>query len=151
MRLSGAIVLLVVVHGLAGCGGSPSSLPSAPTSAPQPVGPNPNAPVYTLSRVTLSGVVSEVTPTGQTPIEGVTVECDDCGESGHTWAHTDADGLYSFTGVWVSSGIRTLLWVSKEGYQDPAGAPAPPGLSGPGWREVTINGDTQFDIQLVRR
>ncbi len=66
--------------------------------------------------------------------------------------NTDKDGFYSFKGVWLSSGIATPLRVAKDGYQDPAGLPPRTTMPlGPGWREVLINGDTRFDMQLVRR
>jgi hypothetical protein len=144
--MSAQIVLLVVIaQGLAGCGDSGS--PSAPSPVPQPARPTP---VYAFSEVTLSGVVSEVTPTGQAPIEDASVYCETC-EDGHVYAHTDRSGFYSFRGVWVSAGIPTVLWVGKAGYQDPPEQPILPGLPGSGWREVTIDGDTRLDIQLVRR
>jgi hypothetical protein len=109
---------------------------------------------------TLSGVVSDLASTGLTSLEGVSVYCDECGEFGHTFMTTDANGYYSFSGdiahgggVWVSPGYATYLIVHKEGYQDPPGLPRPtlPPPNVPGWREVTIKGDTQFDIQLIRR
>lgn len=80
---------------------------------------------------TLSGVVSEMTPTGQVPVEGVHVEWSDL----HDVSMTDTNGFYSFSGV--PAGLNSL-WVNKAGYQA-------------GTRQVTITGDTRFDIQLVRR
>jgi hypothetical protein len=41
--------------------------------------------------------------------------------------------------------------VRKDGYDDIPGQPVLPGLNGPGWRVVTIKGDTRFDVELVRR
>jgi len=93
---------------------------------------------------TLSGVVYEVTPAGQVPIADVSVYCDSCGEFGHTFARTDANGFYSFSGVF--NGSNPLI-VAKAGYRDPPGLPSGPVL---GWRVVTVGGDTRFDIQLVR-
>jgi hypothetical protein len=98
-----------------------------------------------------------VTPTGLVvPVLGVSVYCDACGEVGHTTRTTDASGFYSFSGdiargggVWISAGIATPLIVTKEGYRDPPGLP--PGPVSQGWREVTVKGDTRFDIQLVPR
>jgi len=95
---------------------------------------------------TLSGVVFEVTPAGQAPIEGVQVYCDSCGEFGHTFAHTDANGFYIFPAVF--NGSNPLI-VGKDGYRDPPGLP--PGPLSQGWRQVTVKGDTRFDIELVRR
>ena len=107
-------------------------------------------PSYNLSNVTLSGVVSEGTPLGQAPIAGVDVYCELCGAETHTWASTDSNGFYSFTGVWTDAGhFPTRISFSKDGYVDPAGLP--PNPYGPGWRAVVVNGDTRFDVQLVRR
>ena len=64
---------------------------------------------------TLSGVVFEITPTGNAGIEGVSVYCDSCGSPvGHTWATTDAEGFYSFS--WSQNGVHPLL-VRKAGYE----------------------------------
>jgi hypothetical protein len=87
-------------------------------------------------------VVFERTPTGTAPIEGVEVYCDGCGSPyGHTFANTDADGFYSFP--YTYSGTNPLL-IRKAGYGDPAG-------QAPGTRAPMVNGDTRFDIELVRR
>lgn len=154
------IVLVMLAQGLAGCGGSSSSpAPLTPSPVPPPAGPSPGF-SYTLSGVTLSGFVYEVTPTGRAPIADVPVYCEPCGQITHTWAYTDANGFYRFPGdlaqgggVWLSPGIVTQLHITKEGYQDPPGLPPlhGPVLTGSGWREVMINGDTRFDIELVRR
>ena len=93
---------------------------------------------------TLSGIIFEVTPTGRVPIEGVGVYCDGCGSpEGHTQTYTNVDGLYSFG--WSQNGAIPLL-VGKDGYV----------VVGQGsnsyWPIVaTVNGDTQFDIELARR
>ena len=145
------LLILALTAGWAGCDGGTSSVPTAPsvTSSPPPPLPAPGAPV--LRDVTLSGVVYEETPTGRVPIEGVDVYCEPCGAETHSWASTDSNGFYSFTGVWVES-LPTRLWIGKDGYADPAGLPrpTPPNPAGPGWREVRIDGDTRFDVQLVR-
>jgi hypothetical protein len=106
-----------------------------------------------LREYTLSGVVFETTTTGRSPIEGVRVYCELCGAETHTDAYTDANGFYSFTGVWNAGVFPTSIWSVKEGYRDPEGLarPTPPNASGPGWREVMVNGDTRYDIELVRR
>ena len=49
-----------------------------------------------------------------TPIEGVDVYCELCGEETHSWSVTDSRGIYSFTGVWTTPGVRTPVWFSKE-------------------------------------
>ena len=107
-------LMLVMSAGLAGCNGS--SAPTAPsvTAAPAvPQQPAPNAPAG-LWGVTLFGLVSEVTPAGAVPVEGVWVYCDACGKFGHTSAYTDANGYYSFAGaldedggIWVNPGLPT--------------------------------------------
>ena len=96
---------------------------------------------------TLSGVVFEATPEGNVPIEGVEVYCDSCGSPvGHTFANTDADGFYSF--AWAANGVHPLF-VTKDGYTlfDPTGRLQ----DRLGRISATVNGDTRFNIQLVRR
>lgn len=108
--------------------------------------------------MTLFGLVTEASVAGQTPIAGALIYCDACGADGHTWLRTDTNGYYSFSGdlgsgggVWVSSGAPTALWIAKEGYRDPPALSPPGGLPAePGWRAVSISGDTRFDIMLVR-
>jgi hypothetical protein len=93
---------------------------------------------------TLSGIAFEVTPSGQSPLEGVEVYCDGCGSpEGHTFVNTDKDGFYSFS--WAFNGATPLL-VRKAGYDvlDTVG-------SFPGQVVATVKGDTRFDIKLVRR
>jgi hypothetical protein len=140
MKILKGIVLLVFASGLAGCGSAP--VPTTPTTVAQPTKP-PAATGFAFAKVTLSGVVSEVTPMGEVPIEGVSVYCEPCGEATHTYAYTDNNGFYSFDGVWVSPGITTQIWVGKEDYLYPSGRD--------GWTNVMVNGDTRFDIQLTRR
>ena len=164
-----ATVTLILAHGLAaGCSGA-SSAPTAPTvlttstvqttsATIPPAGSGyPTNPI--LMSVAIFGVVSEVTANGPQPIEGVEVYCDSCGEVGHTSVETDATGSYRFNGdlasgggVWVQRGFTNYLIVTKDGYQDPAGLPAPTWPSTiAGWREVTVDGDTRFNIELIRR
>ena len=158
----GGILLLGV--GLGGCGTSdppatlltPSPLPPQ-AAAPAPA-PRPSFPPGTLSGVSLSGVVYELTPTGRTPIARAVVYCELCGEVTHTFATADDHGFYHFSGdlakgggVWVVPGVPTPIAVGyyNKDYEDPPGLPAV--SHGPGWREVLIKGDTRFDIELVRR
>jgi hypothetical protein len=90
---------------------------------------------------TLSGVVYEVTEGGRMPIEGVSVYCDSCGSpEGHTFSPSDENGYYSF--AWTNNGATTL-WVRKDGYRLP-------GVTGD-WITATVNGDTRFDIAMIRR
>jgi hypothetical protein len=102
--------------------------------------------LFRYGTYTLSGVVSEETATGSVPIERVEVYCDSCGPQGHTLAFTDADGFYSFSEV--VSGVHHLL-VTKEGFRliDRSGAFP----SGTEFKDATVNGDTRFDMQIVRR
>jgi len=82
---------------------------------------------------TLSGVVTEVTPTGLAPVEGVTVD----ETYFHAQTKTDTNGFYSFTG-YPDPSDGFMVRFTKEGYRI--------ATSG-----VTINGNTRLDIQLVRR
>jgi hypothetical protein len=108
--------------------------------------------VVRFSRVSaaLSGVVYELDGVGRTPLADVTVYCDACGEVGHTWLRTDVNGHYRFSGDLAAgggiglAGPTTQIWVGRDGYGDP------PSFPGGGWRTVTIDGDTQFDVELVR-
>ena len=122
---------LVVVVTLAvlmwACGGSPVS-PTSPSASLAPT--TPSAPASQLTYI-LSGVVFEVTPTGVMPIEGVQVEEYDR----HQFATTDANGFYRISGV---SAGRIGVGFEKEGYQSSRST-------------VTVNGDTRFDIEAIRR
>lgn len=80
---------------------------------------------------TLSGVVSEVTPTGQALVEGARVEV----SNPNLAATTDISGSYRIDGVYAGP---ISVRVSTGGYETVI-------------RDVTINGDTRLDIQLVRR
>jgi len=91
----------------------------------------------------LSGLVYEVTAAGRVPIDGVVLYCDGCGSpEGHTFVTTDAEGLYSLS--WVPPGVTYLQVIGKTGfkYDGPIQSLGIP---------ITINGNTRFDIELVRR
>jgi len=152
-RIRSALVLSALVMGLAGCSSEPPPyVPTAP-SAPVPAR-RPSDPAVYMPNVTLSGVAFEETPTGRAPIEGVWVYCEPCGAETHSGVYTDSKGFYSFTGVWTDPDFfPTRVQITKDGYVDPPGlpTPTPPNPSGAGWREVVINGNTEFDVQLVRR
>jgi hypothetical protein len=157
ISLAPAIGLMGVLGGLmlalGACNGSGSVPPPTAPSTPVPV-PRTQPPAATFSNVTLSGFVFEQTVNGREPVEAVEVYCEPCGAETHTWAETDSNGFYSFNGFWGDgTQFPTPIWVLKEGYADPAGLPqtTPPNPSGPGWREVVVNGDTRFDIELVRK
>jgi hypothetical protein len=98
---------------------------------------------------TLSGLVSELTPDGRRPLEGVLVEGNKCGGGvGNCQVQdstTGPDGLYSMSLYAGENGV----WVTKEGYQVD-GMPPKPSCDNC-IATVTLNGDTRLDIQLVRR
>lgn len=87
---------------------------------------------------TVSGVVFEMTPSGRVPIEGVFVT--------GSWDYpvtTDSQGSFLLDTCGDSpclfyNGDRLSIYLSKDGYQQVE-------------RDLRINGDTRFDIQLVRR
>jgi hypothetical protein len=164
------IALLLLAVSLVGCDRASSRSPTAP-STPQPQqAPRPTrsgSDTYHVADVIVSGVVYEETPTGRVPIEGVHVLSDFFHVLPAANVVTDSQGFFSFRRVWVcpcswapwvNAGI-TSLWVDKDGYQGPAGQPAsvfhhplyPDVRPDDRLRDVTINGDTRFDIQLVRR
>jgi hypothetical protein len=151
VQLGLLVVIVIAAHGLAGCeAGAPLQMPSSSPSSPSDFVPYVTiqpTPVVFAPNVTLSGVVFEVAQGAEVPIEGVGVYCEACGEETHTWASTDKKGFYSFKGVW---GTPVSILVGKDGYQDPPGTMNSP-LFGPGWRDVVINGDTRFNIQLARK
>ena len=152
-----AFLLALLVGGLCGCERNVSG-PTPPASSTRPAPTLGNlSPAFYVADITLSGFVFETTPDGKRPITGVDVTN---GEGDN--ALTDANGFYSLGPVWVcpcraepwvESGT-TFLWVSKDGYGDPPGTPASVfwrGTPPPGTRDVKIDGDTRFDIELVRR
>ena len=161
-RITGAPAALfaALVIGQAGCNdagaraapSAPSVVSPSPLVAPAPQVRYPDG--YTFHDVTLTGVVFEQTPNGRAPIAQVDVYCEPCGEGTHTFATTDSNGLYSFRGVWTEpTHFPTRILITKAGYADPPGVPkpTPPNPSGAGWREVVVDGDTRFDVELVRR
>jgi len=113
-QLPQVVLALFIAIGISGCGSStfptsPSALPPV-AAPPTPVPPPGPQPTY----YTLSGVVSELTPTGQVPAEDVELYCDSCGSPvGHWFTSTDANGFYSFS--WAQNGVHPLL-VWKAGY-----------------------------------
>ncbi|HYT89694.1 MAG TPA: carboxypeptidase regulatory-like domain-containing protein [Gemmataceae bacterium] len=86
--------------------------------------------LYPPGTSTLSGVVTEATPTGPMPLAGALLHW----YVSDFWreATTDRNGFYTIPGVYDQSSV---LDVSLEGYQTLRTA-------------VTIRGDTRFDIQL---
>jgi hypothetical protein len=146
------VSLVIVGFGTAAC--EPTASPTAPdgpsisTPAPTPAPGLPSYPVLTPAR--LSGVVSEMTAAGLIPLAGVEIYCDACGEFGHTQVTTDDSGAYDFgqVGIWLAGGGSIPILIFKEGYDVPSGSQGPLRWT---QRYVTINGDTRFDFQMVRR
>ena len=169
IRTVARVGLVVLTMFISGCSGGrdvantvgPSPLPTAEVPPPVVPPPNPGPGVwlggtYTLTAVSLYGLVYEETPAGRVGIAGAAVYCEVCGEATHTWAIADANGFYRFSGdlatgggVWLRSGIPTVVGIEHDDYQDPPGVPLM--FSQGGWRQVMVSGDTLFDIQLVRR
>lgn len=116
-----------------------------------PVSPTPAIPIPPPAPAvggTLSGVVFELNAGQRAPVVGVEVYCDLCGPLGHTSTITDGNGAYRFEGAPYG---RTTLLLSKPGY-----TLLRPGSIGPfgGWMgsiDAFVTGDTQFDIEVVRR
>jgi hypothetical protein len=84
---------------------------------------------------TLSGVITEATPTGLVPLANAQVWRLDEEQSG--WDHntTDQTGFYELRGL--SDGSRRATF-RKEGYRDIE------------LGDLPVHGDTRFDVQLVR-
>jgi hypothetical protein len=120
---------------LASACGSGNSAITAPSPTPIPT-PTPTPIPSGLG--TVSGVVFEVAPSGRVPVEGALVT--------GPWDYpvtTDSNGAFSLSVCGDSpcvfhNGDPFVAYISKSGYQTVT-------------KEVTINGDTQLDIQLVRR
>jgi len=139
------IFLVVVATGVSACDSPTPTSPTAPPAAAVPLAPMPQ-PGLQLT-YTLSGVVFESTAAGRAPVEGVKLYCDSCGSpDGHTFTATNANGFYSFS--WARNGVHPLL-VWKDGYEltDSSGMLS----DGTAVKNATVNGDTQFDIQVARR
>ena len=103
--------------------------------------------VMPIQTYILSGVVFEMTASGRRAVEGVELYCDSCGSPvRHTFTTSDARGRYQF--AWSMDGGHILL-VWKEGYvlAHPVGSYS----SSMEYVSATVGGDTQFDIEVVRR
>ena len=88
------------------------------------------------SNTTLSGFVFERAQGVEVPIERAWVYCERCGEETHAGMWTDKQGFYSFQGVW---GYAFPISVSKDDSHNRV------------WRDVILNGNTRFDVQLERK
>ena len=140
---------IVIALGISACSGE-RPIPTAPTALPSPpatrvpVPPEPNSPhIYTLA-----GVISGSTPEGPLPLSDAVVVVGVCprvnySPESYMTTVTDADGSYRVQGM--CAGV-TYVWVSKAGYKT-----SPPKQCDGDCLYATINGDTQFDIELVRQ
>jgi hypothetical protein len=140
-RLVAAVVMTLTVTAC-GDGNGTIATATAPTPTPAP-----------RSTFAVFGVVSEVTAGGVVPMEGVGVQvmsCDPstrggCGGNGLILrVTTNTHGAYIVEGVYPGT---VVVWVEKTGFQLPEGVKA----DGEGAQTVMVNGDTRFDVRLVRR
>ena len=119
---------------MSACNGTaPVSSPIAPSPS-NPSVPAPSQPTYTLS-----GVITEATPNGRVPVEGVLVEEVECNRQcaiAAQAATTDSKGFYRLSEFPASQ--ARYLWVSKKGYRADE-------------ISLTIATDTRLDIELVRQ
>ena len=149
VQLGLVVVIVIASHGLAGCGpepsvpSSPSPLASSQTPATPPTLSQPLPTVHAWlpgvvfdSNTNLSGFVFEIAQGVKVPIERAWVYCERCGEETHAGMWTDKQGFYNFKGVW---GYAFPISVSKDDYQDR------------GWRDVILDGNTRFDVELKRK
>jgi hypothetical protein len=138
LKTVAALGLTVLMAACDGGGRSPvSPTPAIPTPPPGP----------TVGG-TLSGVVFELNAGQRAPVEGVEVYCDSCGPQGHTFSITDGSGAYRLEGAPYG---RTTLLLAKPGYG--LLQPGPLVVFG-GWMgsiDAFVAGETQFDVEVVRR
>ena len=119
-------------------------------STPTVTAPTPIPAPAVRSTFTLFGVVSEETPNGVAPLEGVMMHvaaCDPNTGGGCAFdrsATTDAHGRYVVEGVYAGA---AGVWLEKPGFHLPSGVT----VNGEGVQTVMIEGNTRFDILLVRR
>jgi hypothetical protein len=88
--------------------------------------------VYPAGTFTLSGVVTAATASGFVPVEGASVSRSY--GSGWQMATTDARGAYAISGLYNTNDV---VHISKPGFQTYEA-------------RVQMNGDTMFDVVLVR-
>ena len=95
-----------------------------------------------------------MTPAGRTPVEAVELYVLSCSVTNCPdrsvvvqETTTDHQGAYRLSGL--HNGGLNFLWVRKEGYV--AGGPLPAESCDGCDRIVTVSGDTQLDLEVVRR
>lgn len=93
--------------------------------------------IYPPGSFTLSGVVTETSANGTSPVDGAWVYLLVSGPAGGGWreAFTDRNGSYAIHGLYWS---QPSVSVEKTGYDKTTAS-------------VRIDGDTRLDIRLVRR
>ena len=142
LKTVAALGLTVLMAACDSGGRSPGGSPVSPTPATPTPPPGPTV------GGTLSGVVFELNAGQRAPVVGVDVYCDACGPEGHTLSVTDGSGAYRLEGAPYG---RTTLLLAKPGY-----TLLQPGSLGPigGWMgsiDAFVTGETQFDVEIVRR
>ena len=146
--MSASVPLLLTVFGaVAGSACHESMVPTAPSSASVVAG-RPAPPPTPAVMYTLSGVVSELSPTGLTPSKASSSIAIRAGGSatGHTFTSTDSTGFYRF--AWTPAGVHPLqVW--KEGYDvvDPLAILA----DGTAVTNAVVEHDTWLDIRVTHR
>ena len=86
------VALLMLGGALSNCGTDLAQPSPAGPSVPIQPAPAPRPPIVNsvLADATLRGMVYEVVTDSRVGIQGVSVYCEQCGESTHTFAYTDA-------------------------------------------------------------
>lgn len=101
---------------------------------------------------TLSGVVSDETPNGAVPAEGVLIFIQSCQDPPRCLVNvqasvtTDASGAYRFAGLFGGQN-SAAIWLSRNGHDLQDTPPEPTPCDGC-FRILTIEGDTRLDILL---
>jgi hypothetical protein len=156
-RTSTRFLLFVLALALADCNGASSSLPTGASTIQPDLTPRPSGHGEYIVDVTLSGVVFEMTPAGRVPIQGVQFY-----SSETVGGVTDVTGVFKVHPVWVCpcdwapsvEANMTAIAFTKPGYEDPAGLPKSRFVftgGSDGYRDVKIQGDTQIEVELVRK
>jgi hypothetical protein len=144
LKTVAALGLTVLMAACDSGGRSPDRSPVSPT----PAIPTPTPPPGPTVGGTLSGVVFELNAGQRAPVVGVEVYCDSCGPQGHTFSITDGSGAYRLEGAPYG---RTTLLLAKPGYGLLQPGPLSPFGGWMGSIDAFVSGETQFDVEVVRR